>query len=293
MKKTAFVTYAFKPELTLDDAVVLRHLPEGVVEAVPWDAAGVDWAKFDAVVLRSCWDYHLRIDEFRGWLARLEADGARLYNDFSTVRRNTDKFYLRDLTAAGIRTIPTVWIEQNAACSLAETLRARGWRKAVVKPAVSATAFETRLADIETARALQPAVDAMLRRAGVLVQPFVEEIVAHGEFSFVFFDKKYSHAVLKRAKSGDFRVQSDFGGVVERVEPPAAFVEQAREVLDFVPEDLLYARVDGVEIGGKFFLMELELIEPQLFLSLSENAARRFAAAILDKIDLLQQKIND
>jgi len=113
------------------------------------------------------------------------------------------------------------------------------------------------------------------------MQKFVAEIQTSGEWSFVFFDKKFSHAVLKRAKAGDFRVQNNFGGTVEtNLKPPQGLTKQAQKIVENVEEDLLYARVDGVEVEGEFCLMELELIEPVLFLENNKSAAQKLAAAI-------------
>ena len=116
-----------------------------------------------------------------------------------------------------------------------------------------------------------------------MIQKFVAEIQTKGEWSFVFFDKKFSHAVLKRAKAGDFRVQNYFGGTVETdLQPPPDLIDQAKTIVENVSEDLLYARVDGVEIDGELCSMELELIEPALFLENNKFAAQRFASAIAD-----------
>lgn len=285
MKSLAFVTYSNQPQLTEDDRSVLPFLHGCRVEAISWDKPGVAWDKFDAVILRSCWDYHLRFREFSNWLGQLEETKVRLFNNFEIVRWNADKSYLRELAAAQIPTIPTVWLEKNSRVALGEVLQNQDWKKAVVKPAISATAFQTWVTAPETADREELVLERMLENSAVLLQPFVGEVVAKGEWSFVFFNKEYSHAALKRAKAGDFRVQSEFGGYVDETAPPAeSLIEQARKVLDAVRDDLLYARVDGVEIDGKFYLMELELIEPALFLKSCRRAAQKFAEAILSEI---------
>ena len=285
MKKIAFVTYSKQSKLAVDDCEALPFLRDCEVEAVSWDSPDVEWQKFDAVVLRSCWDYHLRFDEFSAWLKLLEEKKVKLFNDPKTVRRNADKTYLRELSNAEIPIIPTVWLEKKCEISLYDVLQTRNWKKAVVKPAVSATAFQTWVTHPESADREERILEQMLENSTVLLQPFMSEVVTKGEWSFIFFNKKYSHSALKRAKSGDFRVQSQFGGYVDDASPAPFLIEQARKVLDFIPEDLLYARVDGIEIDGEFHLMELELIEPVLFLAKNATAAKNFAEAILSALE--------
>ena len=128
----------------------------------------------------------------------------------------------------------------------------------------------------------------MPRTLDYLVQAFVPEIARDGEWSLLFFDGVYSHAVLKRAASGDFRVQSQFGGSVEALEPPAELLSSARDALAAVAalgfRDHAYARVDGVVVGGRFRLMELEMIEPALFLAQRPDAAERFANVLRQRL---------
>lgn len=265
----ALVTFAGIPDLTADDQLLATALHDlgADVRAVVWDDADVDWASFDAVVLRSTWDYHLRIDEFLAWLDRLEACGANVWNPVPVVRWNANKTYLRELD---VPQVPTVFVARGG--DVGAVLRERGWERAVVKPTVSATAFETHVVDVGRASARHATRD-------VLVQPFVDEIVRDGEWSVLFFGGAYSHAVLKRAKAGDFRVQNDFGGTAERREPPPEVLDGARRILDAAPATL-YARVDGVAIDGVFTLMELELIEPALFLGQDAEAPGRMARVV-------------
>ncbi len=284
MSRIAFVTHAGLPGLSDDDRLAVAELSRlgAGVEAAVWDDPGVLWERYDRVVIRSCWDYHLRPGAFLDWLGRLEEDEVSLWNPAPVVRANVDKGYLVDLAAAGVPVVPTVRLERGREADLAGLLAERGWDEAVVKPSVSASAFRTRRVRREDAAPVQMDLEEMLKASGVLVQLFLPEIQSHGEWSFIFLGGEYSHAVLKRPKTGDFRVQEELGGssVLERPEP--ALVEQARAVTATIPLPWLYARVDGVEIGGVFTLMELELIEPLLFLGWDPQAPVRFAEAILD-----------
>jgi glutathione synthase/RimK-type ligase-like ATP-grasp enzyme len=150
----------------------------------------------------------------------------------------------------------------------------------VVKPAISATAFMTFQTSPAQAEADQNKLDAILKNSGALVQEFMPEIIMHGEWSLVFFAGEYSHAVVKQPQAGDFRVQTDFGGSYRAAIAPPEFIAQAQALLRLVDQHLLYARVDGIEREGQFILMELELIEPSLFLRADAAAPARFAQAI-------------
>ncbi|HKO57839.1 MAG TPA: hypothetical protein VJ276_18370 [Thermoanaerobaculia bacterium] len=254
----ALVTWAGLPHLSDDDRLLQQAMTGA--RAVVWDDPTVDWSSFDEVILRSTWDYHKRVDEFRAWVERVP----RLWNPREVVLWNLHKKYLLDYE----QIVPTALVPAGA--SAREAAEARGWTKVVVKPAVSATAWRTELVD---------ARDAGVHDVDVLVQPYMEEI-EDGEWSLVFFGGEYSHAVLKRPRKGDFRVQSDFGGSAALRIPDARIIEQAAKL---VKPDWLYARVDGIERGGRFLLMELELTEPALFFGADPAAPARFLAA-LDRI---------
>lgn len=284
MSKVAFVTYAELPHLAEDDRLAADCLRRRGVEvcAVMWDAGDVRWEEFDAVVVRSCWEYHLRTQEFSNWIDLMEQKSVAIWNRCETLRRNMDKSYLRELAARGINVAPTVWLERGDRVDLRAILEERGWSQAVVKPTVSMSAYETWITSGERAAADTLAVREMLKRSGVMVQSFVPEVGTRGEWSFVFFLREYSHAVLKRPKPGDFRVQMDFGGQRDYTSQPApALVAEAERIIAEVEGPLLYARVDGVEAGGELVLMELELIDPVLFLSGDARAPQRFADAIM------------
>jgi hypothetical protein len=282
MTRVAFVTYAEFPLLYDDDRLAAELLRgRGVkVEAVLWDSAGVRWEEFDAVVLRSCWEYHLRTEEFLDWIALMEQRAIRLWNPPGVVRENADKHYLKRLAAEGVRVAETVWLEKDADFDLAGILELQGWSHAVIKPVVSMSAYRTWVTTPSRAALDETEVREMLARSGVMIQRFVPEVQTRGEWSLVFFMKEYSHAVLKVPKPGDFRVQRDFGGRLEDSIPPQWLVHEAQKIVGSVKAPLLYARVDGVEASGELILMELELIDPVLFLGRDLEAASRFADAI-------------
>lgn len=283
--RVALVTCGSLRELNDDDRPLLTELWSLGIEAEPavWDDPAVDWKRYDAAVIRSAWDYHLTPAAFFSWLSRLEALGVAVWNPAPVIRANADKSYLKELEAAGVRVVPTAWVERGAGTKLDAVLEARGWDDAVVKPAVSAGAFRTR----RVRRGLsdgQEALDHALAHSAAMVQPFLPEIAEEGEWSFVFIGGQYSHAVLKTPRAGDFRVQEEHGGRTVRREPPPGLLIQARDAAIAGPRPWLYARVDGVRRGGDLLIVELELIEPFLFLSYAPGAARKLAEAVKARV---------
>jgi glutathione synthase/RimK-type ligase-like ATP-grasp enzyme len=283
----ALVTCAAHPELPPDDRLLLPALAAAGLDPVPrrWDTPGEPWERHAAVVLRSPWDYHLRIAEFHGWLERLDAGRVRLFNPLPLVRWNADKRYLRDLEAAGVAVVPTHWVARGSSTTLADAKEQTGWRDIVVKPSVSATAWETWRVGPDVGPEDEERFARLLGRGTVMIQPYLDGIEG-AELSLVFVAGRYSHAVLKRPRPGDFRVQTDFGGTVEAADPDPAVVAQAARALDAAPGASLYARVDGCVIDGRLRLMELELIEPVLFFGHQPAAAGHFAAALRSAIAL-------
>jgi len=276
----ALGTWEQLPELSPSDRLLAAELTRlgAIVRPAIWSDAAVAWETFDAVVLRSTWDYHRRPDEFGAWLDRLDALRVTVFNDPSIVRWNMDKHYLQRMEPLGVATLPTVWLEPGAAPDVASLLRDRGWERAVVKPAISASGWHTRVVTPDDA-----AID--LDPCGMLVQPFAEEIVREGEWSFVFVEGALQLSVLKTAHESDFRVQSNYGGSSTPLPAPATLAEQATEALRRAAPDTLYARVDGIDRDGTFVLMELELIEPELFFTYEPAAATALAKAVMARVD--------
>jgi glutathione synthase/RimK-type ligase-like ATP-grasp enzyme len=282
----ALATCAALPELTADDRLLIPALAARGIGAVPavWDDDTVDWLAFAAVVIRSTWDYHLRQPRFLAWIDRLGTLGVPLINPASVLRWNAEKTYLHDLTRAGVPVVPTRWVERDDPTPLAAILRETGWPRAVVKPAIAATAYRTWATDLVSAGAHDARFKELIGDGRALVQPFVEAIAAEGEWSLMFFRGQYAYSVLKTPSAGDFRVQSDFGGQVVTRSAGPAMVAQASRVLDAAPfkrSELTYARVDGCVVDGTFVLMELEVLEPGLFLAVGPRGADDFAEAIV------------
>lgn len=292
--RLAFATYAAHAAPTEDDAVLVEALSRrgATVVGIPWDAPA-DWRAHDAVVIRSTWDYHLRHAEFTDWVRGLAADGVTVLNVPPLVLWNGDKRYLRDLAVDGVSVVPTSWSDvDDEPDTLGGIVRRRGWEgPLVVKPAVSASAHDTWVTAAPPTAADERRFAEARSRARLLVQPFVPEIEREGEWSLVFLAGRFSHAVLKRPRSGDFRVQAEHGGTAERAAAPPALVADGAAVLaaashrvSIPTRDIVYARVDGVARDGRLMLMELECVEPSLFFAVCPEGAPRLAEALVARV---------
>lgn len=281
--RIAIATCAQHAELVADDLPLMAALEEFGVAAAPlvWNAGEVEWGEFDGCLLRSVWDYHLHRADFLAW-AEAAAATVPLWNPPGVLRWNTDKGYLRELAAAGVATIPTVWLRRGEPARLEELLERPGWEDAVLKPSVDLGA--DRLVRVRRGEG-QALLDALLAEHDVLAQPFLPAVEERGEVSLVFFDGEFSHAVRKLPRRGDFRVQSKWGGRAGAAVATEAQRELAARALAAVGEPLLYARVDLVEDeAGEPLLIELELVEPNLYLASAAGAAERLATALAARL---------
>ncbi|MDN5214621.1 hypothetical protein QQ020_21250 [Fulvivirgaceae bacterium BMA12] len=267
------------PQLTETERALIPHLRDlGIMaEPVIWENKNLDFTRYDYIVIRSCWDYHLKIDRFKIWLDQLNQSKIPLANPYEVVLENTNKFYLQRLSEEGVKVVPTAWIKEATSEKVLAAMAKKQWAQAVLKPVVSASAYHTYLI---SENQLPPALDLdKMRDNTFMLQPFLSEVSENGEWSLIFFNKAFSHAVLKQPKRGDFRVQEELGGIAAPADPDPAIIRQARDILDLYKAPLLFARVDGIVRKNTFQLMELELIEPELFL-LNDDLRQRFAKAI-------------
>ena len=283
--RVALVTCEKFADLYPDDLLLVSALEEIGVSAVPavWSRADIDWTSFDALVMRSPWDYFERVVEFRSWLDARIASSVLMCNAREILDWNFDKSYLQDLARKGVELVPTICIARQEKADIAALARARGWNDIVVKPTIGGGGYRTYRFPLDELPRYSGEIEQTLADRGVLVQPFLPEIL-NGELSLLFFDGVYSHAALKRPKAGDYRVQFQYGGTNENVEVGEDLVAQARACIVHAPALPVYARVDGVVKDGKFLLMELEVFEPLMFLSRHPEAPGRFARAVRDRL---------
>ena len=219
---------------------------------------------------------------FAAWLEALDESGRLVMNSPAIARGNIDKSYLRDLEAAGIPIPRTVWLDRPDAVSLERVLREERWDSAVLKPRISATAHG--MFRIAPGAELSDADLAPSRLSGALVQEFISEIRTGGEISLVYAGREFSHAVSKHALEDDFRVQKNFGGSVIETTPSAAVLALASRVMSMVPAEAVFARIDVVAAARGPVLMELELIEPELYFSIVPGSAEQMAQVLVDRL---------
>ena len=272
-------TAADQPEITGSDRLYADALERRGYRVVgaPWNGPQEAFAGATAVVLRSTWGYYRTPDAFHAWVEAVAAS-TRLFNPIEVVRWNLRKDYVGKLAAAGVR-VPGTRIVAREAAAVERVFAETGWSRAVVKPLSGASGHSVELLTRDAV------VTALPRLAGdeLLVQEFLPEI-AEGELSLVYFDGVFSHAIRKRPPAGEFRANSRFGATWSAEMPPAAVAGQGATALRCLPERPLYARVDGVVRDGVLIVVEVEVLEPALFLDFDPPAAERFAEATLERL---------
>lgn len=247
------------------------------VAALPWTQCG-DLAGFDLVLPLVTWGYHLRHSEWLAFLDQLEGSGARVENPPSVLRWNSDKAYLTELQDKGVPVVPTLTVDHLNEAALAAAHGVLAADRLVIKPPVSASAWGT-----YQLGANDPVPEDVHGRR-MLVQPWLPSVQNEGEYSLIYFGGQFSHSVIKRPKSGDYRVQPEHGGSTEAIEPPPGSLAIAEAALAAAPAPTTYARVDLIRgRDGGLLVMELELIEPALFLHCAPEAEANFAAAVLER----------
>ncbi|OOG51277.1 hypothetical protein [Rhodanobacter sp. C01] len=281
-RRLAFATSTDYPSIQPDDAHLAASLERLGLEPIVcvWNDPDVDWSAFDAVLIRTIWDYFKHHAAFLAWLDRLDRLGIPTINDSALLRWNSDKRYLLELAERDVGIIPT---QLASAHELGDVLSTMPAQQVVIKPAISGGAWHT-LRGTAGDENFAQALTRLPRDHDYLVQPFVPEIVSDGEWSLLYFGGEFSHAVIKRPAAGDYRVQGEYGGSADPIVPSAATLAAAERALAAVAKighgDQAYVRVDGVICGGRFLIMELELIEPFLHLAGYPAAAERLAQLV-------------
>ena len=278
--KIALLTCRNRPDVNEKEQKLRLEISKELDVTVEiWNDPSVDWTSFDCLIFRTVWDYFEYPKEFAEWLERIEHLNIRTLNPLSIIKRNQHKFYLKDLQNQGVDIIPTVFIPKNTGLDLS-FLKEKNWEKAVIKPAISAGSYMMTLFSQSEITAIEKEYTPIALERDLLIQPFMPEIQEMGEISILFFQGKYSHAVLKKPKGEDFRVQSQFGGQYQAYFPNDSVKKTAENIIKTFGGDLLYARVDGILKERQFLLMELELIEPDLYFDYAPDAKKHYLKAL-------------
>lgn len=273
---------AYFGNILRDDALLQEGLAGlGLTSVrVDWADPEVDWSAFACAVFRTTWDYFDRIDAFRAWIDAVEGV-TRLFNGAPLVRWNLDKHYLGELEAKGVPVVPSRFLERGDETPLARLLDETGWEDAVIKPCVSGAARLTFRVAPDTAASLDARLQEARAAEAFILQPFQASVPVSGEVTLVVVEGEVTHGVRKRARPGDFRVQDDHGGTVHPHTPVPREAEIALRAMAACPAQPLYGRVDLVEdIRGDLAVMEVEVIEPELWLRAHPPAAGALAKGI-------------
>lgn len=281
--RSAFLTMDNTEGWSIDAGLCIPHLEAlgWQVEWIPWRKPGVNWGQFDLVYLAAPWDYPEDPVEFLQVLEKIEASSATLVNNFELVRWNLEKTYLRDLQNRGAAIVPSLWYQRFEEENLPGYFAALACEKIIIKPVISTNASNTFLLDKAVEAESITALHKVFSNRAFLVQPFMENIRKEGEFSLFYIDGVLSHAIQKIPKAGDFRVQEEHGGNIIAAEPEDRLQITADALMQLVKPTPLYARADFVRgQDSGFLLMELEMIEPSMYLRMHDKAPQRFARAL-------------
>ncbi|MBX2967701.1 MAG: hypothetical protein KF845_16285 [Cyclobacteriaceae bacterium] len=276
----------YKQNILDDDKLVCEALERKglTVARTNWDNPNYDWTQTRFAIFRTTWDYFERFHEFSHWLNHVTTQ-TQLINPLPLVRWNIDKHYLRDLEQQGIRIPPTVFIKQGETKFLTEIVTETKWSDCILKPAISGSARHTYRLNSENLLAHEETFRQLIANEAMLLQEFQKSVLEKGEVAYMLFGGKFSHAVLKKARPGDFRVQDDFGGSVHEYNPTTKEIEFAESVVAYCQPAPVYARVDCIwNNRGELCVSELELIEPELWFRKHPPAAEMFAEALVATI---------
>lgn len=266
MFKLALLTYDGLPDLYPSDQTLIPLLNDYGIIAKPaiWNDKLISWLNFDGVLFRNTWDYYKYPNEFLTFLSLLDNLNLKSINPTSIIRKNVHKFYLKEIEESGVDIVPSIFIEKNKLPNAMNLLK-EDWNSFIIKPAISAGSWWTRRFDHLEIKNILLTYETFNQKNDLIIQKFIPEIQTIGEYSLVFIKQKFSHAILKRPKEGDFRIQVQFGGRYEKINPEKSMLDLAQSIVDRFAIGTLYSRVDGVFSGDHFLLMELEMIEPDLY----------------------------
>lgn len=280
-EKSDYVSNIFKEEGLLQQALEKQDL---TVLRKDWACTDFDWSTAKCIVFRSTWDYFDRFDEFKTWLDKVEAQTS-LINSASQIRWNMDKHYLRDFENKGIRIVESQYLKRGESRSLNKIISELNWQKAILKPTIAGAARHTYKITPENIVKHEAIFAKLMAVEDMMLQPFQNNIELKGEVSFVLIDGEYTHSVLKKAKSGDFRVQDDFGGSIHEYHPSNKEIAFAEKVVEACSPLPAYARVDVMwDNFDELSVSEVELIEPELWFRLNPSAAEKLATVIANRI---------
>ena len=269
-------------QVLLEDKILQTSLEKKDLKVCKkdWADKDFDWTTTKYAIFRTTWNYFERFDEFLDWLEDTK-NKTTFINSAKIINWNIDKHYLQDLERNKINIAPTPFIEKRDAITLQELFKKTNWNEAVIKPAISGAARHTYRVSLSNYRNYEGIFQELIYEECMLFQEFLNSITEKGEISLIMIDRKFTHAVKKIAKKGDFRVQDDHGGKVEKYYPSQTEILFAEQCIENSPFSPIYARVDIVyDNKNKISLSELELIEPELWFRNNPESAKLLAEKI-------------
>lgn len=290
MKKNVFLTMDSLDGFVCYDDLLIEPLSQygWSVENISWRKTGVNWNNYNVVIVRSTWDYQSDPAKFIDVLTVIDNSSAKLENSLSILKWNMNKSYLKDLHSKGIKIVDTFWEKDFNKERLPGYFDELNTGKIIIKPNVSASAFNTFLISRENANKYIPELSSAFYETEFMVQPFLENIISEGEYSLFYFNGKFSHAILKKPKQNDFRVQEEYGGILTLVTATKEQLLICENILSNLEPLPLYARIDLVRTDeNNFALMELELIEPSLYFNMDKHSPKRFAEIFNNRMNAL------
>lgn len=290
MKKVAFLSTDNLQNFFTYDRLLFQPMRNlgWAAEEISWKNKNVIWSNYDAVIVRSTWDYQHSSEEFISVLEKINKS-THLENNFDLMKWNMNKRYLFDLEQNGVKIVDTIWEKSFDPKTAIEYFKRFNTDEIIIKPNISANADNTFRLTRERLVSNLSKLEQVFANREFMVQPFLKSIIEEGEYSLFFFDGKISHAVLKKPKENDFRVQEEHGGDIQPINAPQNIISVAESIIRKLSTIPLYGRVDLVRtLQDNFALMELELIEPSLYLNKDNQAPQRFARAFAGKMEKLK-----
>lgn len=279
--KIALATCERLPDLSDSDKNLIPEFGKYNIRAIPeiWDNPNVNWADYEAIIVRNTWDYYTKFPQFVNWMDILATTGVKVLNDLKIIRKNSHKFYLKEIQDAGFRVIPTIFLNNDSEITNEDLKK---YQKMVLKPAVSAGSYKTEVltgVDLNSEN-----IKSKTQEGDWLLQPFLPEIQTEGEISMIFFGNEYSHSIIKKPTEGDFRVQKQFGGQYLPFSPGSELLAELNPVFQVFGEEFLFGRIDGVMLGGEFHIMEIEMLEPDLYFDFFPEKVALFCEKAVEMI---------
>ena len=246
---------------------------------VAWDGK-TNLSNFKYVLFRTTWNYFEQLDQFILFLNHWK-NKVNFINPYDQIIWNLDKDYLLQFNKRGINIPNTIIVGKNQKTTLKDICKKNNWRDVVIKPCVSAGGWETHLIKWPEIDAFEKKFKSLIKKQRIMVQVFQKNIQSMGEVSLMIINQKFSHAVIKKAKKGDFRVQDDYGGSVSGYKPEPEMISFANNIMCCLNFRPIYARVDLVwDNNGQLALSELELIEPEMWFRFKPSSSKELATAI-------------